>query len=217
MAAGGRFLLAEERLYRRRVLIIVGIIGGLTLGQSAYALLIGNRFLLKDAIDWSYDIALWLVALAVFGRGRRAEDVAALGVGLIMLVAGAHTAYELWDKIATGRRPEIWVAGWSSVSAVMVGILVVGLLARFRSADNPLILATWLSSRNAMISTTAYAIVGFFARTATSQTPEILLDLFAIALNWQAAGAVFLAVRRDWGMRRRDDGQALPGVASSRE
>lgn len=205
----------ENRRYRARVLLIVTLIGGLALGQGLYAFSIGDRFLLKDAIDWSYDIVLWLIALAVFGRGQRLEDVAAIGVGLVMLVAGFHTGYDLWDKIATGRRAELWVAGWSAGAAICVGIIVVGLLWRFRASANPLILATWLSSRNAMISTTAYAVIGFFARTAPTQAYEIALDLFAIGLNWQAALAVFVAVRRDWGRPAEERGQAAKAVASS--
>ena len=62
--------------------------------------------------------------------------------------------------------------------------------------------ATWLSSRNDAISTTAFAMVGFAARVSPSQMPEILLDIVLIALTFQAAGAIFLSVRRDW--QRRD-------------
>lgn len=209
------FLSEEAALYHRRVLVIVTLTGLLAAGQAGYALSIGNRHLFKDAVDWGYDIALWLMALAVFGRGRKAEDIAALGVGLIMLIAAAHTGYDLWDKIATGRRAEPWVAGWAASSAIIQAIFVVAMLLRFRNAENPLILATWLSSRNSMASTTAYAVIGYFARTATSQAYEIALDLFAISLNLQAAISVARAVQRDWGRRAPGDGQAGGGVASS--
>lgn len=192
-------LLPENGRYRRRVFLIVGVIACLAAGQTLYALSIGNRFLLKDGIDWIYDVILWLVALAVFGRGRRLEEIAALGVGGVMLIAGLHTGYDLWDKIVTGRRAETWVAGWSAFTAIGLALFVVGLMLRFRNADNPLVTATWLSSRNDAISTTAFALVGFFARVSPSQMPEILLDLFVIGLSFQAAGAIFLKVRRDWG------------------
>lgn len=188
----------ENARYRRRVFVIVAAIAGLAAAQVAYALAIGNRFLLKDGIDWIYDVVLWAVALAVFGRGRRFEDLAALGVAGVMLVAGLHTGYDLWDKIATGRRAEIWVAGWSAFTAIGLALFVLGLMVRFRDAENPLIAATWLSSRNDAISTTAFAVVGFAARTSTSQVPEILLDLFVIGLSFQAVGAIVLKVRRDW-------------------
>lgn len=188
---------AEAAVYRRRVMAIIAVIAGLAIGQIAYAFTIGNRFLLKDGFDWGYDVILWAVALAVFGRGKRLEEIAALGVALVMLVAAGHTGYDLWDKIATGRRAEAWVAGWSAMTAIGLALFVLTLMLRFRVAENPLIMATWLSSRNDAISTTAFAVVGFAARTSTSQTPEILLDLFVIALSLQAAGAIAVAVKQD--------------------
>lgn len=187
----------ENARYRRRVFVIVAAIAGLAAAQVAYALAIGNRFLLKDGIDWIYDVILWLVALAVFGRGRRFESLAALGVAGVIGFATLHTGYDLWDKIVTGRRPEVWVAGWSAFTAIGLALFVVALMLRFRRADNPLIAATWLSSRNDAISTTAFAAVGFGARTHASQTPEILLDLFVMVLGVQAVIAIILRVRRD--------------------
>jgi divalent metal cation (Fe/Co/Zn/Cd) transporter len=210
----------EDRTYRRRVALIVVVIALLATSQTLYALSIGNRFLLKDGIDWIYDVVLWLVALAIFGRGRRAEDLAAIGVGCVMGIAALHTGVDLWDKIATGRRAEVWVAGWSALTAIGLALFVLGLMLRFRDADNPLVAATWLSSRNDAISTTAFALVGFTARVSSSQVPEILLDLFVIGLSVQAAGAIFLKVREDW--RRQEihsppgpDGQGASDVASS--
>ena len=210
----------EARAYRTRVLLIVSVIACLAASQTVYALAIGNRFLLKDGIDWVYDVILWLVALAIFGRGRRAEEVAALGVGLVMLVAGSHTAYDLWDKIVTGRRAETWVAGWSAFTAIGLALFVVALMLRFRRNDNPLMTATWLSSRNDAISTTAFATVGFAARVSPSQLPEIVLDIFLIGLAFQAAGAIFLSVRRNSGRRepslqQEADGQGRNKIASS--
>jgi Co/Zn/Cd efflux system component len=211
--------------YRRRVMLIVAVVASLAAGQTIYALSIGNRFLLKDGIDWVYDVILWLVALAVFGRGRRFEELAALGVGLVMVIAGSHTAYDLWDKVVTGRRAEVLVAGWSAFTAISLALFVMGLMLRFRRADNPLMTATWLSSRNDAISTTAFATVGFVARISPNQLPEIFLDIFLIGLNFQAAGAIFLSVLRDWRRREPDafipdpveqpDGQARNKIASS--
>jgi Co/Zn/Cd efflux system component len=211
-----RALSDEDRRYRRRVLVIVAVIASLAIGQSSYALWLGDRFLLKDGIDWIYDVILWAVALAVFGRGRRFEELAAIWVGGVMLVAAGHTAYDLWDKIATGRRPQAWVAGWSASTAILLALFVVGLMFRFRASSNPLIKATWLSSRNDTISTTAFALVGLWARLNPSQTPEIILDLVVITLSLQAAFTIFRSVYQDWGRRGAPDGQAGDAEASSR-
>lgn len=215
-----RVLDDDERRYRQRVLLIVAVIAALASVQTLYALQQANRFLLKDGIDWIYDVILWLVALAVFGRGRRFEELAALGVAGVMVIAGSHTAYDLWDKVVTGRRAEVWAAGWSAFSAIGLALFVLALMLRFRGAENPLIAATWLSSRNDAISTTAFATIGFAARVSPGQLPEILLDIVLIGLNFQAAGAILLAVRRDWNWRdgsapASPDGQARNKIASS--
>ena len=204
-----------DRAYRRTVLAIVALIATLAVGQSLYALSIGNRFLLKDGIDWIYDVVLWLVALAVFGRGLALERLAALGVAAVMAVAGLHTGYDLWDKIATGRRPEVWVAGWSALSAIAIGLIVVAAMFRFRHAENPLVAATWLTSRNDAIATTAFALVGFAARVAPSQWPEILLDLFVIGLSFQAVWAIVAKVRKSAPTPPADGGQGGAEAASS--
>jgi divalent metal cation (Fe/Co/Zn/Cd) transporter len=186
----------EPAAYRRAVITIVSAILLIAIPQIVYAWAIGNRFLLKDGFDWSYDVVLWLVALACFGRGMRAENLAALAIAGVMFVAGCHTAYDLWDKIATGRRPEFWVAGWSSFTMVFIAGLLLVMMWRFRRSENPLIAATWLSSRNSIIITLCFAAMSLFARTRSRQGFEIALDLLAIFLSFQAVYAILTKLRR---------------------
>lgn len=181
---------ADHRAYVRAVTIIVSAILLIAVPQILYAWSIGNRFLIKDGFDWSYDVVLWCVALACFGRGLKAENLAALAIAGVMFVAGCHTAYDLWDKIATGRRPELWVAGWSSFTMVFIALLLLVVMWRFRKSQNALVAATWLSSRNSIIVTLGFAAVNLVARTRESQWPEIGLDLLGIALSFQAVYAI---------------------------
>jgi divalent metal cation (Fe/Co/Zn/Cd) transporter len=205
----------EARAYKRAVLIILSVIGALTLAQSVYALAIGNRFLLKDALDWGYDLVLWAVALACFGRGMRWEHLAALAIGAVMFVAGCHTAYDLWDKIVTGRRPELWVAGWSSGTMVFVALLLLVLMWRFRRAQNALVAATWLSSRNSIVITLLFAGMSLFARTRGAQGYEIALDCLAIFLSFQACWAILRQLKKDRERSRPGGGQGEPERATS--
>lgn len=54
-----------------------------------------------------------------------------------------------------------------------------------------MIKATWLPSRNDLVSTTGYALVGFGAKLAPMRAPEYGLDLFAAVPRsgaiWRAA------------------------------
>jgi divalent metal cation (Fe/Co/Zn/Cd) transporter len=197
---------ADHAAYARAVKIIIGAILLIAVPQILYAWSIGNRFLIKDGFDWSYDVVLWGVALACFGRGLRAENLAALAIAGVMFVAGCHTAYDLWDKVATGRRPELWVAGWSSFTMIFIALLLLVVMWRFRKSENALVAATWLSSRNSIIITLGFAALNLVARTRSSQAPEIALDLLAIGLSFQAVYAILTKLR--WYTKPDDAGES---------
>lgn len=165
----------------------------------ARALATGNAQLFKDGVDWVYDVALYGIAALVFGRDARAERLAALAIGGVMAAAGLHTLYDLWDKIASPRPIEIWTLGFSAGSAIAVAFLIIGALWRFRCEPNPVIKATWLSSRNDVISTTGFALVGLAARVAPMRWPEYLFDLVVAGICFQAAWAIWRSVRRAAG------------------
>jgi divalent metal cation (Fe/Co/Zn/Cd) transporter len=136
----------------------------------------------------------------------RAENLAALAIAGVMFVAGCHTAYDLWDKIATGRRPEFWVAGWSSFTMVFIALLLLVVMWRFRHSENALVAATWLSSRNSIIITLCFAAMSLFARTRSHQGFEVALDLLAIALSFQAVYAILTKLR--WYTKPGDAGES---------
>ncbi len=183
---------------RAYTLTIWGIALGILVfatGVVAWALAIGNAQLFKDGVDWVYDVALYGIAAIVFGRDARAERLAAVAIGTVMAVAGLHTLYDLAAKIITPRPIEVWALGFSAGSAVVIAVLIVGVLWRFRGEDNPVIKATWLSSRNDVISTTGFALLGLAARVAPVRWPEYLFDVFVAGLCFQASWAIWRSLR----------------------
>jgi Co/Zn/Cd efflux system component len=201
--ANGQSKLEADR-YQRHVLAIILLIAALGFSQSLYALAVQDRFLLKDGLDWIYDLVLWSIVLAVFGRSKTLEQIVALAIAGMMLVAAFHAGFDLWDKLGASRRAERLVTGWSGFSAITVAIIVMVLMAAFRLNGNPLIRATWLSSRNDAISTAAFALSGFEARVSTSQWPEILLDLLVIGLSLQAAYVILGEIWRHFQSSPKD-------------
>lgn len=183
---------------RAYTLTIWGIALGIlvfAIGVVAWALAVGNAQLFKDGVDWVYDVALYGIAALVFGRDDRAERLAAMAIGAVMAVAGLHTLYDLFAKIITPRPIEVWALGFSAGSAVVIAILIVAVLWRFRREDSPVIKATWLSSRNDVISTTGFALLGLAARVAPVRWPEYLFDLFVAGLCFQATWAIWRSLR----------------------
>ncbi|KRE15006.1 hypothetical protein ASE63_17315 [Bosea sp. Root381] len=183
---------------RAYTLTIWGIALGILIFAIAvvlWALAVGNAQLFKDGVDWVYDVLLYGIAAVVFGRDARAERVAALAIGAVMAAAGLHTLYDLASKIITPRPIEVWMLGFSAASAIVVAVLIVGVLWRFRGEDNPVIKATWLSSRNDVISTTGFALVGLAARVAPVRWPEYLFDVVVAGICFQATWAIWRSLR----------------------
>lgn len=188
--------------YRRALIAIPVGIAALEAATVAWGWAGGNRQLLKDGLDWSYDVALYGVAAATFGREARVERATAGFVGVVMFVAGVHTLYDLWDKIVNPRPIEIVALGFSAVSAVAVALLILAGLLRYRRIDHPIVQATWLSSRNDAISTTLYSTLNLAARAIPDMRwPEYALDLLAAGLAFQASLAIAATVLR--ARRRR--------------
>ena len=188
----------EAKTARAYTLTIWGIALGILVfatGVVAWALAVGNAQLFKDGVDWVYDVALYGIAAVVFGRDARAERLAAMAIGSVMAVAGLHTLYDLAAKIITPRPIEVWALGFSAASAVIIAVLIVGVLWRFRGEDNPVIKATWLSSRNDVISTTGFALLGLAARVAPVRWPEYVFDVFVAGLCFQASWAIWRSLR----------------------
>ncbi|MFJ5369606.1 cation transporter [Bosea sp. CER48] len=181
------------------MLTIWGIALGILIQAVAtvvWALAIGNAQLFKDGVDWVYDVVLYGIAALVFGRDDRAERMAAVAIGVVLAVAGLHTLYDLWDKIQRPRPIEFWTLGFAAASAIVIALLVIAALWRFRREENPVIKATWLSSRNDAISTTGFALLGLAARVAPVRWPEYLFDLFVAGLCFQATWAIRRSLRR---------------------
>ena len=188
---------ADGRAYKRAIWAIAGGILVFAVLQCLWALSLGSRQLLKDGLDWAYDVVLYGIAAFVFGRSVRAERVSALGIAAILGVAGLHTLYDLWDKIVDPRPIEPLTIGFSAASAIVIAYLVLGALWRFRRNPNPLIQATWYTSRNDAISTTLFSLVFLGTRLAPVRWPEYALDAVAALIAFQATWAIIRADLRD--------------------
>ena len=197
MIAAGATDEGEGRAFTR---VIWSIALGLLVfasAQTGVALAIGNAHLFKDGVDWIYDVLLYGLAALVFGRGARAERASALFIAAVMAAAGVHTLWDLADKIARPRPIEPLVFGFSAVSAVDIAVAIVVALWRFRASANPLIEATWLSSRNDVLKTVFYVGLGFAARVAPQRWPEYALDVIMAGVLFQASYRIVARALRD--------------------
>jgi Co/Zn/Cd efflux system component len=187
----------EGRVFARVIWAIALGLLVFAAAQVAVALAIGNAHLFKDGVDWVYDVLLYGLAAATFGRGARLERASAVFIAAVMGAAGAHTLWDLADKIARPRPIEPLIFGFSAASAVVIALLIVAALWRFRASAHPLIEATWLSSRNDVLKTTFYVGLGFLARVAPQRWPEYALDVLMAAILFQASWRILARALHD--------------------
>ena len=187
-----------RRFARRMWVLAIGIFvfAG---AQVLYAQMNGLPQLRRDGLDWGYDVVFYAMAAVLYGRGDRAERAGALVLGAVMALAGFDTLLDLVLKIREPRAIEPLALGFSAATAALSGFIFLGLLLPFRESRNPLVKATWLSARNSLLSSVAYASVTLVARLATSRTVEYGLDIFAAALSFQAAYIIFRDALRQRG------------------
>lgn len=190
----------EARDYKRTIWIIVAGIALLCAGETALALRLDNRLLLKDALEWGYDIAIYALAAISFGRGAQAERWSALAIAVVLFVAGLQGSYEVIRAFFIPPVIQAFTVGFSAISIIIEGIAVAWALSRFRHTQNALIEATWLSARNDAFSATAFALVMAAARLAPMRWPQMAVDGFAAFLAFQAAWVI----TRDAWPKRKD-------------
>src|SRR5918993_2505181 len=84
MTTARRPLDPDSRAYKRAIWAIAGGILVFAVLQCLWALSLGSRQLLKDGLDWAYDVVLYGIAAFVFGRSVWAERVSALLIAVIL-------------------------------------------------------------------------------------------------------------------------------------
>jgi divalent metal cation (Fe/Co/Zn/Cd) transporter len=186
----------ESRAYARRIWIIVGGIAALCAGETALALYLDNRLLLKDALEWLYDVAVYAMAAISFGRGARIEQISALVIAAVLTVAGLQGCYEIVRSLFIPPDAAPLTVGISAGLIIVEGIAVALALWRFRASSNPLIEATWLTARNDAVAAVGFAVVIAGARLAPMRWPQMLVEAFAAGLAFQAAWIIFRDARR---------------------
>src|SRR5215210_3061252 len=172
-------------------LLVFGIL------ECAWALKIGSSQLLKDGLDWAYSVALYGIAAFVFGRGVRVERLSAFLIALILAIAGFHALYALWADIQDPRPEEPLTFGVSTISSVVIAFSVVAALWRFRHDPNPLVQATWLSSRNDAIASLLSATTDIVLRLTPVRWPEHVISVVLAGICFQATWAIIQAELHD--------------------
>ena len=177
----------SPRAYRLTILAIAAMVLAIMIGEALYGYLIGSRFLLRDGLEWIYDVLIYGLSAAAFGRGVRAERLSAYASAAVLAAAGVETVVQIvWTFIDP---PDVETFGitLSGGLTTLEAMAVAAALWRFRRAHNPVMVATWLSARNDVVTSALSAGVTALARLAPMAGPQMAVDACGAFLCFQAA------------------------------
>ena len=166
----------------RRILIIVLLINaGMFVAEFSAGLLSGSTALLADSLDMLADSIVYALGLFALGRARHWRARAALTSGVLQLLLGLGVAVEAIWKMAADTLPDAAAMGLFGAIALVANTLCFLLLARFRDGDINL-RATWICSRNDMISNLGVLLAAALVIWTRSPLPDIVIGLMIAAV-----------------------------------
>ena len=186
----------EARIYHRTIMGIAALVLAICVGETLYGLMLDSRFLLRDGLEWGYDVVIYVTAALAFGRGLRAERFAGFALVFVLLGAGCVTIWQIWRAFADPPQVEPFAITLSGTLIILEAWVLVGLLWRFRRSHHPVIEATWLSARNDAVTSTFYALAMIAARLEPVTWPQMAVDSISAILCFQAGGRILRDLTR---------------------
>lgn len=165
--------------------------------EIAVALSIRSVALVADSVDFFEDFAVNLLIFVALGwsLARRAR-VGKVMAGIIVLPAIAALVMAV-VKIGDPEPPAAGALLWTAVGAILVNLVCVGLLSRFRADGGSLTAAAWLAARNDLIAgVVLIALAGATALTASGWA-DIIVGVLLVVLNGSAAQEVWEAATEE--------------------
>ena len=187
----------QVRALRTTVLTVALLNLAYMVVEIAVAMSIRSVALVADSVDFFEDFAVNLLIFVALGwsLARRAR-VGKVIAGIIVLPAIAAIVMAV-VKIGDPEPPAAGALLWTAVGAILVNLVCVGLLARYRSDGGSLTTAAFLAARNDLIAgVVLIALAGATALTASGWA-DIIVGLLLVVLNGSAAQEVWEAATEE--------------------
>lgn len=187
-----------NNINQHRVILIVALLNfGYFFVEFFVALNITSVSLFADSIDFLEDaftnfLILWGLYLSLKNRIK-------LGYFLIALIF-IPSLFTLVFAINQFLNP-VLTDGFSlssyALGALVINIFCAFLMARFKKADNSLLLSAFYSARNDALANIAMIIAGIITIYNSSHYPDLIVGILIFLLNLDASKAVYEQIKKE--------------------
>jgi Co/Zn/Cd efflux system component len=186
----------DSRLYLLSLYLISACTLGLFLAETIYGITTGSRYLIKDGVEWIYDIVVFGLAAISYRHGEPWKRRAAFILAAIILLGGIQTLYEFWQEFSHPTHESIETLELSAAITIAGSIAEAALMFRFRQSHDPLVEGTWLYARNSALTSSVGAISDMIILAYGFETIKLAVNAFGVFLSLQAAFAVIRDLRK---------------------
>ncbi|WP_420175085.1 cation transporter [Luteococcus sp. OSA5] len=182
----------DLRTSLRRTVVLVALLNlAYFFIEGGVAVAIGSVSLFADSVDFFEDFAVnSLIALAL-GWSLHRRAIAGKVMALIILLPALAAIWQAVTKFSNPEPPEVLSLVLTAGGAVVVNMICVWLLARWRSHGGSMTTAAFLAARNDVIANVAIIAMGVLTWYTRSGWPDIVLGLVIVLLNVTAAREVW--------------------------
>jgi Co/Zn/Cd efflux system component len=188
--------LEHANRHERRILIIVLLINAaMFVAEFSAGLVSGSTALLADSLDMLADALIYALGLYALGRAKYWRARAALTSGIFQLLLGLGIATEAIWKTFADSLPDAATMGLFGAIALVANTACFFLLARFRDGDINL-RATWICSRNDMISNVGVLLAATLVAWSNSPLPDIAIGLIIAVVVVHSAWRIVIEAKK---------------------
>jgi Co/Zn/Cd efflux system component len=196
--------LARRADQRRVLLIVAGLNGAMFLAGFAASLIAGSAALMADSVDMLADATVYGLSVFAIDKSERWKAGAASAKGLFMLALGVAVIVQIGTRLSTGVPPVTAIMLVMASLALVVNLLSVVLIWRFRAADMN-VASTWECSRNDALANVGVLLAAGAVALTGSFWPDILVGAAIAALFLRSAFRMLVAA---WPILRGAPGPA---------
>ncbi|WP_049620935.1 cation transporter [Frateuria defendens] len=190
---------------RRTVLVVALLNLGYFGVEFSVALAIGSVSLFADSVDFLEDTSVNLLILLALGWSLKARARVGMALAGILLVPALATLWSIWNKLHAPLPPAPLPLGLTGLGALAVNLACALILVRYRRHRGSLTRAAFLSARNDAYANLAIIAAGGVTAATLSVWPDLVVGLGIMAMNADAARAVWRAAHAEHRRARSAD------------
>lgn len=155
--------------------------------------------LFADSIDFLEDAFTNFIILIGLYLGLKNRVRLGYILILFLMIPSFLTLFNIIEKFFYPTVPDGISLSSVALGALAVNLFCAALMMRFKSSQNTLLLAAFLSARNDALANIAMMVAGVLTLFTTSLYPDLVVGIGVFLLNLDASKAVYLAMKREKG------------------